>query len=91
MPFFTSQRGLSGTSSASRKNSTAGTATAVNMKRQAYWPFHERRIISAVASAGTGSAIRQFATCASSTPITIVSWFIDTRRPRRCAGATSAM
>ncbi len=29
--------------------------------------------------------------CASRIPTTIVSWLIDTSRPRNCAGATSAM
>ena len=31
-----------------------GAATAVNIHRHAYWPFHERRIISEPAPSGTG-------------------------------------
>ena len=45
----------------------AGTATALNIQRQPYWPFHESRIISSVALFGT-CAISQFTIWATTTP-----------------------
>jgi hypothetical protein len=46
------------------------------------------RIWSAV---GTGSAISQLTIWAARIPITMVSWLIDTNRPRAWAGEISAM
>ena len=73
------------------KNASEGTVTAVNIQRQPYWPFQDWRIISAVASSATGWAMSQLTTCAPSTPSTMVSWFTATKRPRKWAGAISAM
>jgi len=50
-----------------------GAATAVNIHRQAYWPFHERRIVSAVAPSGTGWAMSQLTSCAARMPATMVN------------------
>jgi hypothetical protein len=86
-----SQRGLSGTNSAPRKKTSDGAVTAVNIQRQPNCPFHDWRIASAVAPAGTLSAISQLTICAARIPTTMVSWFMDTRRPRHGAGLTSAM
>jgi len=51
-PFFASHRGLSGINNAVTKKMTAGMATTVNIHRQPYCPFHDLRIISAVAPSG---------------------------------------
>ena len=68
-----------------------GAVTAVNIQRQPNCPFHDWRMVSAVASAGTLSAISQLTICAARIPTTMVNWFMDTRRPRDGAGLTSAM
>ena len=77
--------------SAPAKKTTEGTATAVNIQRQPSWPFHDWRIISAVAPSGTFCAISQLTICAARMPTTMVSWLSDTMRPRSSAGLTSAM
>ena len=57
------QRGLSGSSTAPMKNKSEGIVTAVNIQRQAYWPFHDWRMNSAVALSGILRAIRQLMIC----------------------------
>ena len=89
--FWISQRGLSGTAREERKKMTEGSVTAVNIQRQAYWPFHERRMASAVASGDIFCAMSQLTTCAARMPMTMVNWLSETRRPRHGAGLTSAM
>src|SRR5207248_920454 len=68
-----SQRGLSGINIAAKKKIKEGTATAVNIHRQPYCPFHDWRINSAVAPLGTGSAISQLTICAAKIPTTMVN------------------
>ena len=74
MPFFTSQRGLSGRIMPARRNTSDGAETAVNIHRQPYWPFHDWRTNSGVARSGIFSAISQFAVCPTTIPMKMVSW-----------------
>ena len=64
---------------------------AQNIHRHPICPFHDRRIISAVAWSATGSAICQLTICALRIPSTTVNWLMDTKRPRKWAGAISAI
>ena len=90
-PDLASQRGLSGINRVPRKNTTAGTTTAVNIQRHPRCPFQDMRIKAAVAPSETLSAISQLTICAPRMPTTIVSWLIVTSLPRQAAGLTSAM
>ena len=90
-PDEANQRGLSGNTKLKKKNSAAGTVMAQNIHRHPVCPFHDRRIISAVAWSATGSAICQLTICALRIPSTTVNWLMDTKRPRKWAGAISAI
>ena len=90
-PDEASQRGLSGRTKLKTKKRAAGTTMAQNIHRHPICPFHERRIISAVAWSATGSAICQLTICALRIPSTTVNWLMDTKRPRKWAGAISAI
>ena len=90
-PDLASQRGLSGINRVPRKNTTAGTTTAVNIQRHPRCPFQDMRIKAAVAPSETLSAISQLTICAPRMPTTIVSWLTVTSLPRQAAGLTSAM
>ncbi len=70
-----------------------GTVTAVNIHRQPDATFHAARADSTSATPSNGSltAMIQLTICAARIPITMVSWLTATSRPRRWAGAISAM
>ena len=72
-------------------NSSEGTAVRPNIQRQPTSTYHDRAMNSSLAPAGRSRTIHQLTNCASRMPMTMVSWLIDTRRPRISAGATSAM
>ena len=91
-PFLASQRGLSGTKNMQQEEEQRrARPSAPNIQRQPVWPFQEARISAAVAPGGTGRAMSQLTTWAARMPMTMVSWLIETSRPRMAAGAISAM
>ena len=65
----------------------------MNIHRQPDATFHAARAASTSATPANGSltAMSQLTICAARMPITMVSWLTATSRPRRWAGATSAM
>ena len=65
----------------------------MNIQRHPYATFHAARAASTSAASGNGSLVAsvQLTICAARIPITIVSWLTATSRPRRWAGAISAM
>ena len=73
------------------KNRPAGTFSAQNIQRHPICPFQDARIASAVIPGATGSASSQLVSCAARIPSTMVSWFIETKRPRSSAGEISAI
>ena len=82
-PCLVSQRGLSGTTSRQSRNSTAGSTSEPNIHRQPVLTFHD--------SPGADSATSQLTMATTSMPEMMAIWLSETNRPRRWAGATSAM
>ncbi len=91
LPFFISQRGLSGTNNMPRKKTSAGPAVNPNIQRHPCCPNHEVRMNSSLAPCGRLCESRQLMICASNAPVVMVSWLIETNLPRNRAGAISAM